>query len=66
MNANLVAYQEGNRFRVEVSAANLMRSDPRFAKTKREAQGVKRTLQESGYRCTVFSITEAGGLVPAR
>lgn len=59
MNINLDHIGE---YRLEISSANLMRSEPEFCKTKSLAKARKKELWHMGYSVTIFKVTENGGL----
>jgi len=62
LNQNLIAFARGMHFRIEISAANGLRSNAEFAHTKAEAMTRRRQLRTAGYVASIFSITRTGGL----
>lgn len=65
MNQNLIQFEAGNRFRLEISTAHMQRVEPEFAPSRIGANRRKRLLQDAGYRVAIFSIRPTGGLVRA-
>jgi len=65
-NVNLVAYEQGLRYRLEIHAINLASCEPEFASTLVEAHQRRKELRNmGGYNVAVFAITERGDLDPA-
>ncbi len=65
-NVNLIAYEQGLRFRLEIHTINLDACQPEFASTHSEALLRRKELRSmGGYNVAVFAITERGGLDPA-
>ena len=59
MNINL---QHVGEYRLEISTCNLIKADPQFTATLKDAKKQRKLLKELGYVVTIFHVTNSGGL----
>lgn len=63
MNNNLTELLKGNKYRLELFAANMSRAGAEFARTRSAAVKRRKDLKAAGYVVTIFTITDSGGLM---